>query len=92
MALRYVVLVVLAPLLAVAGYLFFAIVVAIYFGLWLQDEKMYYAQYPWYHLFGAVGAMLGVLLGWVAWRMALAIVGRTRQTPPNHPLKQTGGA
>ena len=91
MALRYMALLILALLLAVVGYFFFAIVVAIYAGLWLHDEKMYYAQDPWCHLFGAVGAALGVLLAWVAWRMALAIVGRTRQATPNQLLQQQSG-
>jgi hypothetical protein len=66
--LRYLMLTTLGLLLSVAGYIFFAVVVAIYVGLWLQADKMYYARYPWYHLFGAVGAALGLLLTWVAWR------------------------
>jgi uncharacterized membrane protein len=67
--LRYLMLTILGLLLSAAGYIFFAVVVAIYVGLWLQADKMYYAQYPWYHLFGAVGAALGMLFTWVAWRM-----------------------
>jgi hypothetical protein len=67
--LRYLMLNILGLLLSAAGYIFFAVVVAIYAGIWLQADKMYYARYPWYHLFGAVGAALGMLLTWVAWRM-----------------------
>jgi len=52
-------------LLAVIGYFFFGIVVAIYAGLWLHDEKMYFAQGWRAQVLGAVGALLGVGLGWV---------------------------
>jgi membrane protein DedA with SNARE-associated domain len=51
-------------LLAVIGYFFFGVVVAIHAGLWLHDEKMYFAQGWPAQVFGAVGAILGVGLGW----------------------------
>jgi hypothetical protein len=74
--LRYLVLAALSLLLSVAGYFFFAIVVAIYAGLWVHDEKMYYAQAPWCHLFGAIGVLIGILLAWVVWRLGVAALGR----------------
>jgi hypothetical protein len=52
---RHVVLLVLALLLAVGGYFLFAVVIAIYAGLLLHDEKMYYAQRLSAQLFGASG-------------------------------------
>src|SRR5262249_14917474 len=82
MALRSLALVALSLILAAVGY-FFAIVVGIYAGLWLHDEKMYYAQGPWWHAFGAVGAALGVLLAWAAWRVVP--VSRGRLAPPVTP-------
>jgi hypothetical protein len=75
MASRYLALLVLSLFLAVVGYLVFGIVVAIYAGLWLHDEKMYYARGLSAHLFGATGAAVGVLLAWAVWR-GLAALGR----------------
>jgi hypothetical protein len=71
-------LAVLSLCLAVVGYFFFGIVVAIYAGLWLHDEKMYYAQGLSSHLFGATGAALGILLAWFIWRLGLLALGRHR--------------
>jgi hypothetical protein len=59
----------LSLLLAVGGYFFFAIVIAVYAGLWLHGEKMYYAREPWCHVFGGVGAALGLLLAWAVARV-----------------------
>jgi hypothetical protein len=76
MAYRYLALLVLSLFLAVVGYFLFGVVVAIYAGLWLHDEKMYYAQGFPAQLFGATGAVLGVLLAWVIWRLGRAALGR----------------
>ncbi len=69
---RYLGLLILALVLAVVGYFFFGIVVAIYVGLWLHDEKMYYAQGFSAQLFGTTGAAVGVTLAWVIWRLGVA--------------------
>jgi hypothetical protein len=69
-------LLVLALPMAVVGYFFFGIVVAIYAGLWLHSDKMYYAQGLPAHLFGAVGAAVGVLLAWTISRLVGALVNR----------------
>jgi hypothetical protein len=61
MQLRTVALSILSLILAMVGYFFFAIVVAIYAGLWLCDEKMYFAQGVWAQIFGVTGG---------AWRSA----------------------
>jgi hypothetical protein len=66
---RYLILAVFSLFLAVVGYFSFGTVVAIYAGLWLHDEKMYYAQGLSAHLFGATGAALGILLAWFIWRL-----------------------
>lgn len=76
MAFRYLALLVLSLFLAVVGYFLFGIVVAIYAGLWLHDEKMYYAQGVPAHVFGATGAAIGVLLAWLIWRLGLTALGR----------------
>jgi hypothetical protein len=55
---------VLSLVFAVVGYFVFGIVVAIYAGLWLHDEKMYYAQGLPAQLFGATGVAIGVFLAW----------------------------
>jgi hypothetical protein len=51
-------------LLGVIGYCFFGVVVAIHAGLWLHDEKMYFAQGWRAQVFGAVGALLGAGISW----------------------------
>ena len=79
MAWRSLGLLFLSLFLAAAGYFFFGIVVAIYAGLWLFDEKMYFAQGAWAQLFGATGAALGVLVAWVFWLMGRAVL---RRHPP----------
>jgi hypothetical protein len=71
-AYRYLALVALALPLAVIGFFLFATLVAIYAGLWLHDEKMYYAQGLASHLFGATGAVIGLLLAWLIWRVTIA--------------------
>jgi hypothetical protein len=76
MQIRHFSLLVLSLLLAVLGYFFFGIVVAIYAGLWLHDEKMYYAQGVRGQWFGASGAALGVLLAWAIWRLGVATFSR----------------
>lgn len=81
MAPRYLTLLVLSLVLAVVGYVFFGIVAALYAGLWLHDEKMYYAQGFSAHLFGATGAVVGVLLAWAVWRLGLAAAGRRDPAP-----------
>jgi hypothetical protein len=78
MGLRYLTLAVLSLVLAVAGYFVFGVVVAIGVGLWLHDEKMYYAQGLSAQLFGATGAVFGVLLACVIWRLGLAALGQRR--------------
>lgn len=67
-ALRYLIRSVLTLFLATVGYFVFGIVVAIYAGLWLHNEKMYFAQGRSAHLFGATGAAIGVSLAWMIWR------------------------
>jgi hypothetical protein len=79
MALRHLALLLLSLFLATVGYFVFGIVVAIYAGLWLHDEKMYYAQGLPAHVFGATGAALGVLLAWAVWRLALLALGRIKK-------------
>jgi hypothetical protein len=76
MAVRYVTLLVLSVALAVLGYFLFGVVVAIYVGLWLHDEKMYYAQGLSAHLFGATGSAIGALLAWAIWRLGVAVFAR----------------
>jgi hypothetical protein len=71
MTIRLLSLLMLSLLLAVVGYFFFGIVVAIYAGLWLFDEKMVFAQGASAQVFGATGAAIGVFLAWVIWRLAL---------------------
>jgi formate-dependent nitrite reductase membrane component NrfD len=70
MKMRRVVFSLLAGVLAVLGYFFFGIVVAIYAGLWLHHEKMFYAQGIPAQLFGAAGAAAGVFLAWLIWRLS----------------------
>jgi hypothetical protein len=89
MAIRYLALLVLSLVLAIVGYFLFAIVVAIYAGLWLHDEKMYYEQGLPAHLFGATGAALGVLLAWVLWRLGLAAL--SWRSPPRTAAPDCGG-
>jgi hypothetical protein len=72
---RFLVLLILALLFAVVGYVFFAIVVAIYTGLLLHGEKMYYAQGLAAQLFGGTGALLGVALAGLIWRLGIALLG-----------------
>ena len=72
MVIRYLALLVLSLALAVVGYFLFGIVVTIYAGLWLHDEKMYYAQGLPAQLFGAAGVAVGLFLAWGIWRLALA--------------------
>jgi hypothetical protein len=50
---------------AVIGYFVFEIVVAVYAGIWLYDENMYFAQGWRAQVLGGVGALVGVDLGWV---------------------------
>ena len=69
MALRHFFLFVLSLLFAIVGYFFFAIVVAIYAGLWLTGEKMYFEIGIAPHVFGVVGAIIGIGLAWAAWRL-----------------------
>jgi hypothetical protein len=69
MVMRHLILLMLSLALAVVGYFLFGIVVAIYVGLWLHDEKMHYAQGLSAHVLGATGAALGGLLAWVIWRL-----------------------
>ncbi len=71
MNLRFLILPVMVLCLAVVGYFFFGVVVAIYTGLWLHDEKMYFAQGLSVHLFGATGAVMGLISGWGIWRIAI---------------------
>jgi hypothetical protein len=78
MARRYLTLLALALPLAVAGYFFFGIVAAIYAGLWIHDEKMYFAQGLSAQLFGATGAVFGMAIAWAVWRVALAAFARRR--------------
>jgi nucleoside recognition membrane protein YjiH len=86
MVLRYAALMALSLVLAVVGYFFFAIVIAIHAGLWLHDDKMYFEMAPACHVFGATGAAVGVLVAWMLWRVALATF-----VWPNHKGKgQTG--
>jgi len=56
-------------LLAVIGYFVFGVVVAIYAGLWLHDEKMYFAQGWRAQVFGAVGALSGAGVAWIIGRL-----------------------
>jgi hypothetical protein len=82
MPIRYLSLLVLALPLAVLGYFFFGIVVAIYAGLWLHDDKMYYAQGLPAHLFGAVGAAFGALIAWGIWRLVHRRIRHEHGAPP----------
>ena len=75
---RHLTLALLTVLFAVVGYFLFAIVVALYTGLWLHDEKMYYAQGVPAHIFGATGAVVFACLAWVVWRLAQALWPRGR--------------
>jgi len=80
MAIRYLALLAVALVFAAAGYFLFGAVVAIHAGLWLHGVKMYYAQGFLAQLFGATGAVLGVLLAWGVWRPGVAALGR--RVPP----------
>ncbi|MDX1964695.1 MAG: hypothetical protein SFX18_16215 [Pirellulales bacterium] len=55
----------LAALLAVAGYFFFGIVVAIYVSVILTNDKMTFAQGVWAHVFGGAGALCGLAMAWL---------------------------
>jgi hypothetical protein len=66
---RSVVFSLLAVVLATLGYFISGIVIAIYAGLWLHNEKMYYAQGIPAQLFGAAGAMAGLLVACGIWRL-----------------------
>ena len=85
MLLRFATLIALSLVLAVVGYFFFAIVIAIHAGLWLHDDKMYFEMAPACHVFGATGAAVGVLVAWTLWRLALAVFGR-----PSHKNERQG--
>jgi hypothetical protein len=74
----------LSLFLAVVGYFFFAIVIAIHAGLWLHDDKMYFEMAPACHVFGATGAAVGVLVAWTLWRLALAVFGRRNHKNEEH--------
>jgi len=75
---RYFALLILTSLFAVAGYFLFGTVVAIYAGLWLHNEKMYFAQGTPAHVFGTAGATAGALLAWGIWRLQLAFISQKR--------------
>jgi hypothetical protein len=59
--------------LAIAGYFFVGIVVAIYTGLLLHNEKMYFAQGAWAQMFGGFGALCGIALTWGLYRLTTAL-------------------
>ena len=73
MSLKNILLAALAFFLAVAGYFFGAIVVAIYAALALGKDKMAFETGITPHLFGAAGALAGVLLAWLIVRIATAL-------------------
>jgi hypothetical protein len=75
---RHMVLLLMAATLAVGGYFFAAIVVAIYAGLWLHGEKMYFAQGLSAQIFGVAGAVAGAGVAWLIWWCALIIAGRNK--------------
>jgi hypothetical protein len=86
MALRHLILLILSLALAVVGCFFFGIVVAIYVGLLLHDEKMYYAHGLSARLFGATGAAVGVLLAWVICRLGVATLARSSTRKSAEPV------
>jgi hypothetical protein len=65
MSLRNLVFAALALFLAAFGYLFGAIVVAIYAALALGKDKMAFQTGITPHLFGAAGALAGIALAWI---------------------------
>ncbi|MBM3977606.1 MAG: hypothetical protein FJ299_11525 [Planctomycetes bacterium] len=65
---RQLVFWVVALSLAILGYFFFGIVVAIYAGIWFYGDKMALAQGPVVHVIGACGALLGLALAWLITR------------------------
>ncbi len=73
MSLKNLVFAVLAFFLAVAGYFFGAIVVAIYAALALGKDKMAFETGLTPHLFGAAGALAGIALAWLIVRTGTAL-------------------
>ena len=73
MNLKNLVFAALAFFLAVVGYFFGAIVVAIYLALALGKDKMAFETGLTPQLFGAAGALAGIALAWLIVRVGAAI-------------------
>jgi predicted Abi (CAAX) family protease len=68
----------LALLLAVVGYFFGAIVVAIYAALALGKDKMAFETGITPHLFGAGGALAGIALAWGIVKLVSTLLERRK--------------
>jgi hypothetical protein len=68
----------LALLLAVVGYFFGAIVVAIYAALALGKDKMAFETGITPHLFGAAGALAGLALAWGIVKLVSTLLARPK--------------